>query len=238
MSDAGTPVRVGAGIGLALVVGCVAVLGLGTGAAGGAPAAPPGNWPASDAVGSATELSVAGGTVDRAETTRLRVALEGISGGLAGYEIDLQFETAGVANVTGASYPDAFAHTTEPAIADDGQSVTLEAVDLDDEVRPASTDVGLATLTVTGVDDGETAVHARDVQLDADDGARIDPTVEPGTVVVEPVGAPAGASAQDDAGSAASTDRADGDGSRLLGVGVAVVLLAGIVGVALARSRR
>jgi len=201
------------------------------------------------------ELSIAGASVDRTETARVRVVLDEVPEGLAGYRADLEFRTAGVANFTGASYPDSFAHTTEPAIGDGGQSVTIEAVDLEDRIQPGATNVTLATLTVAGVADGETAVEPAAVQFDADDGSRISPSQEAGTVTVESADAPPsdgesggdapGATDGSDGGTEPSEEAdegsdADGDSDAqplLGGAVIAGLALAAVVGAAFAARR-
>jgi hypothetical protein len=86
--------------------------------------------------------------------------------------------------VTGAEYPDALELTSDPAIGTDGQSVRLEAADLEERIQPGETDVRLATVTVSAESAGEATVDVSDVQVDADGGARVWPAVEAGQLTV------------------------------------------------------
>jgi len=108
---------------------------------------------------------------DGTDETTVVVALTDAPDGLAGYELTLELEAGTVVN---ASYPDAFRPTTDPAIAGDGRSVTLEAADVADRITAGDSPVRLATVRVRGVD-GTPAVSVRDASIDADGGARIDP---------------------------------------------------------------
>lgn len=183
---------------LAVAVGLlVAVVGVGTAVGVGAPA---GGGDGSSVAGATTQapsvtdatadvrLDVANATVEGRDAEAVRVGLTEVPDGLAGYRVRLELHAPGVANVTGASYPDAFAHTTEPAIDPGGQSVTVEAVDLEDEIQPGATDVTLATVTVAGVAGGETELRVAEVQVDADDGRRVAPSRSAGTVAVGSAG--------------------------------------------------
>lgn len=102
--------------------------------------------------------------------TAIAVVLPEAAEGLAGYELTLAVESG---SVTGASYPDAFQPTTEPAIDGEGEAVTLEAADVSDRITAGATDVRLATVTVEGAD-GAPTVTIRDASIDADGGGRID----------------------------------------------------------------
>lgn len=184
----------------------------------------------------ATTLTVGDATVEPRSNATVRVSLDRVPAGLAGFEVTLSLDAADVATVTGARYPDGYQPTTDPAIGESGRTVTLEAADLGKTVEPGATDVTLAFVTISGVGDGTAALDATEVQVDADDGGRVDPAVDAGTV-----GVGAGAS---DVASGASGDSGgpqDPDGNGLdaasvpggatgLGLG-ALVLAAGLVGV-------
>ncbi|WP_049929239.1 hypothetical protein [Halopiger goleimassiliensis] len=133
------------------------------------------------------------------DTQRHRVALTDAPEGLAGFELTLEVDGE-VATVADAAYPDHFGPTTDPVVTADERSITVEAVDLDDEITTGETDVTLAWIDVTGVAAGETELRVTASQVDADDGSPVDPTVDPGTLTVGTVD-----------GDADSVDDADGD---------------------------
>lgn len=133
---------------------------------------------------SSERLKVADATLEPATTSTVSLTLTSVPDGLSGYEVTLALD-GDAATIGEASYPDAFALTTEPSIVDGGHTVTVEAADLGDEIVPGASDVTLATLTVEGTETGAAEVRVVDARLDADDGAAIDPAVESGTVRVE-----------------------------------------------------
>ncbi|WP_246998608.1 hypothetical protein [Halosolutus gelatinilyticus] len=130
-----------------------------------------------------TAIVVDDATVEAGDDATLRVVLTDAPDGLAGFELTIAL-AADVATVDGARYPGAFGMTTEPAVSDDGRSVTVEAVDLDDEITAGATGVTLAAIDVTGTDAGETDLTIEAVQADADGGDRIAPTLRAGKLTV------------------------------------------------------
>lgn len=190
-------------------------------------------------------LTVSDGAVAPGEQTAVAVSLSEVPEGLAGFEVTLELGSSGVATVANASYPEQYGYATTPRVADDGQSVTLEAVDLHDEVQAGDRDVRLATVVVRGEDAGETDVAVSDLQVDADGGSRVEPALAPGTVEV--TGASSGATdaaAQSTAAASTNPERGpDGpspSGDRLepwaLGA-VALVVLASLLAVVISRDR-
>ncbi|WP_226481295.1 hypothetical protein [Natrinema amylolyticum] len=197
MSETSPRRRIGALV-VALAVGLTVGLPVAVTAASG------GSTPgigATEANGSTTESSlvVADATVEPGGTATHRIALTDAPDGLAGFKITLELSTE-AATVSNASYPDTYGKTSDPIVSDDGQSVTVEAADLTDEVAPGATDVTLATVAVTGPDTGSTTLEITDVQADADGGSRIEPVLEAGTLTV------------DDGTAVSSAQTADGDG--------------------------
>ncbi|WP_245977781.1 hypothetical protein [Halopiger aswanensis] len=152
-----------------------------TGAESGADAAPTPTVTASAA--SEPTLVVDDATVDPDGTAAQRIALTDAPDGLAGFEITLELESD-VATVAGASYPSHYGMTTDPIVSADGRTVTVEAVDLNDEIAAGASDVTLATLELEGVADGATELRVTDMQVDADGGDPVDPSLEAGTVTV------------------------------------------------------
>ncbi|APW99982.1 hypothetical protein CHINAEXTREME_01860 [Halobiforma lacisalsi AJ5] len=140
-----------------------------------------------------------------------RVALTDAPNGLAGFTLELELESAGVATVSDASYPEQFGITTDPVVSADERSVTLEAVDLDDAVTDGAANVTLARVAVTGVAPGETELRVSNAQVDADGGSAVDPTLGAGTVTV---GEPATDSDATDPGSEGTPANSSGAGSE------------------------
>jgi hypothetical protein len=129
-------------------------------------------------------IVVGDATVDAGERVTVDVVLTETPEGLAGYEVTVTLDGDADARVTGAEYPDALELTSDPAIGTDGQSVRLEAADLEERIQPGATDVRLATVTVSAESAGEATVDVSDVQVDADGGARVSPAVEAGQLTV------------------------------------------------------
>jgi len=108
-------------------------------------------------------------------TTAVGVVLTAAPDGLAGYYLDLSVDGPDGARIVGASYPEQFGLTTDPAVADDGGTVTLEAADLEGAVEPGATDVRLATVELSGATPDDLALAVEPRQFDADDGSTFEP---------------------------------------------------------------
>lgn len=130
-------------------------------------------------------LTVADADTRLDQDAQFDVALSAIPEGLAGFEVTLAVSDPEVAVITGAEYPDTYDHTSDPRISDDGSEITVEAVDLRDQVGPGDDDVGLATVSVRGETPGQTTHRVTDYQIDADGGARLEPALDRGTVTVD-----------------------------------------------------
>ncbi|WP_229380207.1 hypothetical protein [Haloterrigena salifodinae] len=180
--------------------------------------------------GAGPTLVVSDATVEPDSTGSLRVSLTDTPDGLAGFKIALAIDDGDVATVTNASYPDHFGLTTDPAVDADGETITVEAADLDDAVTAGDANVTLATIDVAGADASQTDLRVTSMQVDDDDGGAVDPSLEAGTLTVgddagiedsDPNGSESGGndsksggndSESDDDGSP-SDDGTDGDGS-------------------------
>jgi hypothetical protein len=129
-------------------------------------------------------VRVVGSDVTTSGSASVQVVLSTAPEGLSGYYLRLSVDGTDVARIDGASYPDSFSMTSEPEVEADGQTVLLEAADLDDAIQPGSTDVTLATVDLSGVAPGETRVTVEPVQFDADGGESFDPAAQPDVVTV------------------------------------------------------
>lgn len=185
------------------------------------------------AVANETTLAVSDETVEPDGTTTARISLDRVPAGLAGFNVTLAFETDDVARVTNASYPDRFEPTSDPVVAASGRTVTIEGADLRSAVQPGATNVTLATVALAGTERGSTALTVSEMQVDADDGSKVAPTVESGSVSV-------GTASQGDGESRALPATNDGDGPTqswiLPGIGAAVLVV--VAGLAVFVRRR
>lgn len=202
-------------LGTCTLVVCIGVLSAFAGSAAGA------------------DLSGTNATVAPGETAEVPIELAATPAGLSGYTVTVEVDDAGVASVANATYPDAFAMTSQPAIEDG--SVTLRAVDVGRSVEPGATDVRLATVVVRGEAPGETALRVAVRQVDDDDGDPAD--VEPVPTVVR-VGGEADGDAAVDASDGSGAPSVLGGGGTVSPIAVLVVGLGLALGVRHIRARR
>ncbi|RKS82499.1 hypothetical protein BDK61_1807 [Haloarcula quadrata] len=172
-----------------------------------------GTVPALAAGQSTPAISIETGSVAAGETMAVPVVLTSAPDGLAGYQLKLSVDDPAVARFENASYPDRLGLTTDPVISSDGETVTLEAADLDGQIEPGASDVTLATVQLTGVAGGETQVTVASSQVDADGGGVVEPATEPTAVAVSPSASTETATAVSDASSPASESTAESAGT-------------------------
>ena len=194
-------------------------------------------------------VSVSSATATVDDTATVDVVLTEAPDGLSGYYLDLTVSDPEVATVTSASYPDEFGLTTDPTIDSDGQTVTLEAADMEGSISPGATDVTLATVEVASQAAGEVELTVEPQQFDTDDGDRLRPEAQSGAVTIDGGGSDTGssdASGAEAGGSAAGSDGEKTGGTSELGgfggstavlVGAALVAAGSLAAVALARQR-
>ena len=70
------------------------------------------------------------------------------------------------------------------------RSVEFRSVDLHDVINKKSSELVLATMTLIGMEEGETSLNVEVELLVSDEGNRLEPSIRPGTVTVVPVSAP------------------------------------------------
>ncbi|ELZ15250.1 hypothetical protein C477_18730 [Haloterrigena salina JCM 13891] len=160
--------------------------------------------------GAEPALVVSDATVEPDSTGSLRVSLTDVPDGLAGFKIALAVDDGDVATVANASYPDHFGLTTDPAVGADGETITVEAADLDDAVTAGDANVTLATIDVAGADAGQTDLRVTSMQVDDDDGGAVDPSLEAGTLTVGDDGS--GTEDSDPNGSESDDNGSESDG--------------------------
>lgn len=170
-----------------------------------------GGAPTGTAVAQADEttLDVGDAAVEPGENGTVRLSLDRVPDGLAGFAVTLSLDDPDAATVTGAGYPDDYQPTTDPAVDESGAAVTVEAADLGATVEPGATNVTLAVIDLAGEASGTAELAVTEAQVDADDGSKVDPTVDPGTVAV----GPAAVDGSDGDGETAGGGAADADGS-------------------------
>ena len=101
--------------------------------------------------------------------------LDSAPSGIAGYMMVLELTNPAVADITAVSFPSWGSLnnvTTLPA-----DTVQLSAVDLELIVGPGATQVPLATVTIRGQNAGTTEVRITSIQLTADGGDNIQPSL-------------------------------------------------------------
>jgi len=194
-------------------------------------------------------LSASSETTTVDEQTTVNVTVSEVPDGLSGFNVTLEVADPDVASVVGASVDDDMG-LTETAVADDGASVRLKGVDVEDVVQSGDGPVTLATVTLRGDATGSSALTIDADQVDDDDGRRIDPalgdaslTVEDGSsdqpTTTEPTSEPTTtepATAEPTAVTRTTAGTTTDDGS-MPGFGVAVVAVA-LLGTAAIGARR
>lgn len=184
-------------------------------------------------------LVVSDVTTDPDSSATHRIALTDVPEGLAGFQLTLALESDEVATVSGASYPDHFGMTTDPVVGEDDRTITVEAIDLADEITPDDSDVTLARIEVTGVDTGETELRVAELQVDADGGSPVEPALEAGTLTVGSTptdGSEPDAAADTNADDDSESD-SDSDLDSVPGFTLALALLAVIAAIAVISRR-
>ena len=155
---------------LAVALAALALLGAGASIAAAQPGEP--------------AVSVTDAELATSDTATVDVVLTSAPNGLAGYNLELSVDDPDVARIEAASYPDRFDLTTDPAIDEAGETVSLEAADMGSTIDAGATDVTLATVEIAGDAPGEVELSVEPRQVDANDGDRIQPAARPGTLIV------------------------------------------------------
>jgi hypothetical protein len=110
--------------------------------------------------------------------------------GLAGYDCVVKITNPGTGQITSVQYPAwAEMHNTT-TLADGGMRIS--GVDIQREIGSGATDIVLATLTVRGISAGTSAVTLSSVNIDADGGGIITPSLGSATLTVTGTGGTSG----------------------------------------------
>lgn len=130
-------------------------------------------------------VTVSDATLEPDETTEVDIRLTEAPNGLAGYNLTLSIADTLTGEFTTAEYGSGFEITEEPRYTDLNSSVQLRAIDVQNPPGPNASDVLLATVTVKGEKQGETSLTVDVTRMDDDDGGKVNPSIEPGTLTVE-----------------------------------------------------
>ncbi|MBP1928167.1 hypothetical protein J2741_000714 [Methanolinea mesophila] len=120
----------------------------------------------------------------------LNLTLNEAPEGLAGYDCVVRITNPGTGVISSVQYPAwAVMHNTT-ALVDGG--LRISGTDIDLEIDPGATDIVLATLTVRGISAGSSAVTVSSVNMDADGGGMITPSLGSATLTVTGTGGTSG----------------------------------------------
>lgn len=124
-------------------------------------------------VAAASSISFDPSTVTLApgSTTQVTIRLSDAPGGLAGYELKLNYPSSYVA-VTDASFP-SWAGLNRKSSVSGGY--LLSGVDLNKQVQSGATNIALGTVTLEGVASGTATMSISGIQMNADDGTVMSP---------------------------------------------------------------
>ena len=128
-------------------------------------------------------VDVGDGQIDTiGSTTTIDIILDEAPNGFSGYNLTLSLSNPSVAEIVSVSFPSwATLHTNSTPPAD---SVWIKAADLMDQVGAGATNVNLATITLRGDNLGASDIIATVTKMDDDGGYPIDPSIDPGYLVV------------------------------------------------------
>lgn len=153
--------------------------------------------------------------VDPGETADVTLALSEAPNGVAGFDLTVAVVEDSTATITGVQVDQSYGMSNK-SIASDGASAYASGVDTDRVHEAGATDVPLLTVTVEGLQDGETPLDVMNVNIDNDDGNDVNADVEPGTVTVgdgvPETATPTGTATNGSTNTTATETAADGGG--------------------------
>jgi PKD repeat protein len=137
----------------------------------------------------AVSVSPAGQTWYQGQTREYQIILGSAPAGLAGYTMTVSLTSPGIADIASVTFPawaQLYSNTSVPA-----QSVTMNAVDLGQQVYPGADDVLLATVAIHGDVEGTTPVAVAFSTLDTDTNGSVIPSeIRGGNATILPVPPP------------------------------------------------
>lgn len=134
---------------------------------------------------SSATVNVSDATVSTGDTASVDVSMSEAPTGLSGYDITLSLDDGSVATITDASVSDSFG-ISDVEISDDGSSVHLRGLDLNNTTQAGASDVSLASVEVEGSSAGTATLSVENVtRVDDDNGNSIDVNSSSGQITVE-----------------------------------------------------
>jgi hypothetical protein len=121
-------------------------------------------------------------TVQKGTTSEISLKLDDAPAGLAGYDLVIRFSNPAVAEISDVTYPSWAALNNITRNADG--SVRISGVDLSRQVGPDASDVLLATLIIRALSGGSSSISMESVNMDADGGDVITPSLSTGQIMV------------------------------------------------------
>jgi hypothetical protein len=116
------------------------------------------------------------------ETTQVTIRLDEVPKGLAGYNISLTVSDPHVAEITQLAPPLwAIPSRTSPLPSD---HVWITGIDFSRIVQPGAKNVVLATITIHGLKEGESALNVTVTRIDDDGGYPIKPSIQDGIITI------------------------------------------------------
>ncbi|MDH7510073.1 MAG: hypothetical protein QHH04_03405 [Methanolinea sp.] len=142
-------------------------------------------------------------TIQKSGTAEISLVLDDAVSGLAGYDLVIRFSNPTIAEISEVTYPAwaALNNTTRKA----DSSVRISGVDLSRQVNPGMTAVPLANLKIRGISGGSSSISLESVNMDADGGAAITPTLPTGQITVPGGTTPSGGGGGGGGGSSVSS---------------------------------
>jgi hypothetical protein len=120
-------------------------------------------------------------TVREGMDAKVKIILDSAPKGLAGYDVTLILRDFAVANIIKVEFPP-WAKLSDSSIRNN--SIKLKAVDLEDRIRPGSTDIELASIVFGNTKQGESMIELTVNKMDDDEGNPITPIIEFGKLTV------------------------------------------------------
>ena len=134
---------------------------------------------------STNSISIESISVNEGMEGRVAITLYSVPTGLSGYDITVSLRNGEVGDIIDVEFPE-WVKLSDKSIM--GSSVRLRAVDLEDRIKPGTTNVLLAVIIIGNTKQGESLIELAVNQMDDDYGDPIIPTIETGKITV--IGAP------------------------------------------------
>lgn len=137
------------------------------------------SWSRADAVG--PTVTVQTSVVDAGQTVSIPIILSEAPSGFSGYDVTVTLSNSVVVDIVGADIPD-FGLVQKNLVST--SEIRLSAVDLNGLISTGATNILLASVTILGIDEGQTTVNIQVTAMDDGGGYPINPQALSGTVDV------------------------------------------------------